>query len=190
MGFLDNLKDIGFGNTGPYGRMRSGATNYANYAKDRQSVESGRGVAQALALAAKSGKMIPYDKFVGIAEMWKVPVEQVAIPGRKINEGLHRQMIKTQTHEAMQFYANKKKEDPSWEPTEPIIKDYAIQNQLLPETMGVLKDYIVKAKKYITRKSGDDLISVGGNDIPKVEIPGVPKEKDKWEQMPDNGIGI
>ena len=42
MGFLDSLKEIGIGNTGRYGRMKSGATNYAEYTQDRAGEEGQR----------------------------------------------------------------------------------------------------------------------------------------------------
>ena len=175
MGFMDKLKEIGLGNTGPRGRMNSGATNYANYAQDRAALESERqaaqvksGIAQALALEAKSGKMIPYDKFVNIAEKWGVPVQEVSTPGKDLNDGLKIQTIKNQTHEAMQQYASKKKEDPNWSPTEADIKNEAILKQWLPETMGILKDYVVKSQKPTAVPDSSRLVSVGKNN--KIDV--------------------
>ena len=197
MGFMDKLKEIGLGNTGPRGNMNSGATNYSNYAKDRASLESERqaaqtkaGIAQALALESKNGKMISWNKFTDIAKKWNVPVQEVSTPGKDINDGLKTQMIKTQTHEAMQKYASKKKEDPSWAPTEEDIKNEAITQQWLPETMGILKDYAVQQKKAteFTLKQGEKRYSSVGNK--SVEIAKNPeKQGDQWVELPEKKIG-
>jgi len=195
MGFMDKLKEIGLGNTGPRGRMNSGATNYANYAQDRAALESERqaaqvksGIAQALALEAKSGKMIPYDKFVNIAEKWGVPVQEVSTPGKDLNDGLKIQTIKNQTHEAMQQYASKKKEDPNWSPTEADIKNEAILKQWLPETMGILKDYVVKSQKPTAVPDSSRLVSVGKNN--KINVLLDSKEKtEKPEKKSDLLVG-
>ena len=70
MGFLDSLKEIGFGNTGRAGRMDSGVTNFAQYQQEREGVEGKRGVSQALALAAEGGKPVSFQQMSEIAEKW------------------------------------------------------------------------------------------------------------------------
>ena len=200
MGFMDKLKEIGLGNTGPRGNMNSGATNYSNYAKDRAALESERqaaqtkaGIAQALALESKNGKMISWNKFTDIAKKWNVPVQEVSTPGKDINDGLKTQMIKNQTHEAMQKYASKKKEDPSWAPTEEDIKNEAITQQWLPETMGILKDYAVQqkqrpkgynlpsgAKRFIPSLSGKDIEVASNIPDPSTGPDGKPKDAQTW----------
>ena len=196
MGFMDKLKEIGLGNTGPRGNMNSGATNYSNYAKDRAALESERqaaqvrtGVAQALALEAKNGKMISWNKFADIAEKWGVPVQEVSTPGKDINDGLKTQMIKNQTHEAMQKYASKKKEDPSWAPTEEDIKNEAITQQWLPETMAILTDYIVQAQKPTAVPDTSRLVSLDKNNKVDVLLDSKEKQGDQWVPLPEKKIG-
>ena len=180
MGFMDKLKEIGLGNTGPRGNMNSGATNYANYAKERQSFESERGVAQGLALASKGGKLISYDKFVDIAEKWGVPVEKVAERGRAINDGLDSQMLKDQVHGMMTRYYDRKKKEPNWEPSEADIKKDGIEFQIDPRAHAIVKDYIVQKQEkpvdFTLAEGGKRFRSLGGK---TTEIASNPKQPEK-----------
>ena len=179
MGFMDKLKEIGLGNTGPRGNMNSGATNYANYAKERQSTEAQRGISQALALASKNGKQMPYTVFTDIAKKWNVPVEMVAEPGRNINAGNYRTEVKNQSRDFMEALKIKKDEEaaqgnPKWVPDEGWITNYGMDNGIYPETRGILKDWAVKDKEAKRTKlsQGDVLVeSLTGKKIASNEKP-------------------
>ena len=81
MGFLDKLKEIGFGNTGRAGRMDSGATNFHQYQQEREGIEGKRGVSQALALAAEDGKPVSFQKMNDEKIHQKVLVKEISMIG-------------------------------------------------------------------------------------------------------------
>jgi hypothetical protein len=188
MGFLDSLKDVGLGNTGPYGRMRSGATNYANYFQERQGVESERGISQALAGLAKDGQPINMKDMAELSDKWGIPLNEVMQRAKPMNQQNRATYMKTKMHQAAQWYSNKRKMDPSWELTEKnyteaitelgIADDFEIQN--------ALKDALIKMgpqNQTLAVGNNQRLANVktplGGPPVAKTILesdPGTPKE--------------
>lgn len=170
MGFMDSLKEIGLGNTGRYGRMQSGATNYANYAKERQKFETDRGVNQALLSATKGGKLIDPKQAESIAGKWGMPYMEVMKRVTQINNTVHMTGLKAAGNTAFELFhtaygeKNGKLEE----------KDYMdilgqIDERYRSEVMGMMNDYLHKVKgkqKLIQKDPTKDLLAVGrGNKI-------------------------
>jgi len=199
MGFLDQLKDIGFGNTGPYGRMKSGATNYAEYSKERRGIESERGVSQALALAAKNGQMIPFRTQAEIAEKWGVPLNSVIQRAKIINDDIDSTTMKKQLQSMSTLYMNEKKKNPSWVPTEKDLIRFANEVGVTNmKVLGIAKDYIVQLRdenKFIATRPGERITklttSIGGNVSHDtiVENPAIQEKDEEWKQLPTQKIG-
>jgi len=195
MGFLDSLKEIGFGNTGPYGRMDSGATNYANYARQRQGFESERGVTQALALAAKDGTEIPFNTQVEIAEKWGVPLNTVIQRTKGINEGVFAEKAKKKLHTAAQLYMSDKKMNQGFVPDEKyLMKLFERAGISDPRIMGMAKDAVVKLKdqsKTMAVGPYDDVLNITGNKANVIhsgkEKP-APEGRAKTSDLPDEII--
>lgn len=172
MGFLDKLKEVGFGNTGPYGRMDSGATNYAQYARERGDFERERGVTQALAMAAKSGAEIPFNVQAEIAEKWGVPLNAVIQRAKGINDTVFATNAKNKLQTAAQIYMKDKQVNPNLVVDEKyIMKVFEKAGIQDPRIMGMAKDAIVKLtdeRKLVSLGQGDKLFSVGASNEAKV----------------------
>ena len=194
MGFMDKLKEIGLGNTGPRGNMNSGATNYSNYAKERQAYErsewdrsSESGLAQDIAAAAKDGKQIPYNKTIEFAEKWKKDPREVAKRVREQNQATTEYLVKTQGHQAIldyQTFVKEKKRSPNEQDIQEYVRKTGITD---PAVMQGVAAFVQSTKsmnpkeKYTTLADGAELHkTVGGKTTmvasnPKEVVPKEPK---------------
>ena len=189
MGFLDTLKDIGFGNTGPYGRMDSGATNYSQYFQQRNAFESERGVSQAIAEAAKGGKPISLNALVEMSDMWNIPLNELIQRTKPLNEELDRTMRKKRITAAVQSYYDDKAKEPNLEIDENYIMKKAQQFELDGIDMGMIKDMIVKMrpeKKVVALGTGDQLqeitTSLGGKNTAQLLAENKKSEKPELDK--------
>jgi len=144
MSFLDSLKEIGVGNTGPMGRMRSGATNLNNYVQQRQGLEAERGVTQALALATDGGKELTMTDYIDISDKWGVPLNELIQRGQGINNAIFAQKSKTKLKAAWEMYQKDKKQ-PGFNPDEKYVMSLFQKVGITdPRIMGMFKDSMVK----------------------------------------------
>ena len=89
MSFLNKLKNIGFGNRGPYGRQQTGASYLTEQLDETSSgiVERGWNKAQ-IAASTKDGKpkKVSPQEIIEISDKWGVPMQEVMNASAKINQ--------------------------------------------------------------------------------------------------------
>jgi predicted DNA-binding protein YlxM (UPF0122 family) len=155
--------------------------------RDRQNFESERGVTQALALAAKDGKPIPFNTQAEIAEKWGVPLNTVLQRAKAINENLEATNMKQQLHAFYNNIMTRKKADPGWQPTEKNLMMVANELRINdPRVLGMAKDAFSKIKdqkKIVPLSSGQKLVSIGENNEASTILEADPKEPEKDKSM-------
>jgi hypothetical protein len=111
MGFLDKLQDIGIGNRGPYGGRESGAQYFGRQVDASVTNTKERGLTQALAEAAKGGK-ISFDKQIELSEMWGIPLQEVMARSKPVNATHENTRLENFGKTAYQLVQSFKKENP------------------------------------------------------------------------------
>jgi hypothetical protein len=199
MGFLDKLKDAGFGNRGPYGRMQSGASYFSGAVEDRLGVETDRGINKAVIAATANGtKMITPEEQFQMAERWGVPVQRVMQLSKPVNDEFEDRETKRKGKLYWELAEGAKKEGIKITP--------AVNNEILkkagvddPEMASkIMASYTKLQPGYTITKRTDDenLESIAGNylgqkpdasDVTtlKSAAPGTPKEKKLYPLSPD-----
>jgi hypothetical protein len=111
MGFLDKLQDIGIGNRGPYGGRESGAQYFGRQVDASVTNTKERGLTQALAEAAKGGK-ISFNKQIELSEMWGIPLQEVMARSKPVNATHENTRLENFGKTAYQLVQSFKKENP------------------------------------------------------------------------------
>jgi len=84
MGFLSQLRDIGIGSRGPYGRQVSGAQRLSYTLDEWAGEKQQTGINKALINASSEGKAAP-DEIIDISDRWDVPLNTVRQLAEPIN---------------------------------------------------------------------------------------------------------